>query len=139
LRPIYVIAVFAGLVGVAAVGMGLWGFHKLEFIEWAMSMGRAFDNPEHGNVTADEWRSGFKASMTIFLSFGAAALIAAYGLFRGKRWAQYLWLALVAIHIIAPAQDLTKGASAWVWLMVSTAIFVVSFRVFRTNRRVSAR
>jgi hypothetical protein len=119
MRLAHVIAALAGLVGVAAVGMGLWGFNKFEFIEWAMTMGKAFDNPEHGNITADEWRAGFKASMTIFLSFGVAALVAAYGLFRGKRWAEYLWLVLVAVA-------------------VSTAIFIASFLIFRTGRRLSA-
>ena len=138
MRFAYVIAAFAGLVGVAAVGMGLWGIHKFEFIEWAMTMGHAFDNPEHGNIRADEWRAGFQASMAIFLSFGVAALVAAYGLFRGKRWAQYLWLALVAVHIIAPAQDLARGIGAWIWMALSAAVFVVSFLIFRASWRPSA-
>ncbi len=137
MRLAYVIAGFAALVGVVAVGMGLYGLYKLEFIEWAMTLGRAFDNPEHGNIKADEWRAGYKTSMAIFISFGIAALVAAYGLFRGRRWAQYLWLLLVAIHIIAPAQGLPSRTSAWVWLAVSTTIFVASLLVFRT-RRVSA-
>ena len=138
MRLTHVIAVLAGLVGIGAVGMGLWGFNKLEFIEWAMTMGNGFNNPEYGNIKADEWREGFRASMLVFLSFGVAALVAAYGLFRGKRWAEYLWLALVAVHIVAPLQDLARGASAWIWIAASAAIFIASVLVFRMEGRVSA-
>jgi hypothetical protein len=136
-RLAYVIAGFASLVGVVAVGMGLHGLYKLDFIEWAMTTGRAFDNPEYGNINADEWRAGYKISMAIFISFGIAALVAAYGLFRKQRWAEYLWLLLVAIHIIAPIQELPGRLSAWVWLAVSSTIFAASLLVFRT-RRISA-
>jgi hypothetical protein len=138
MRLAYVIAGFAGLVGVVAAGMGLYGLYKFEFIEWAMTMGRAFDNPEHGNIRVDEWRAGYKASMAIFISFGIAALVAAYGLFRRQRWAQYLWLLLVAIHIIAPVQELPHKISAWIWLTASAVIFAASVWVFRSYRRVSA-
>jgi hypothetical protein len=137
-RLAYVIAGFAGLVGVVAVGSGLYGLYKLEFIEWAMTMGRAFDNPEHGNIKADEWRAGYKASMAIFVSFGIAALVAAYGLFKRQQWAQYVWLLLVTVHIIAPVQELPGSRSAWIWLALSATIFVASILIFRANRRVSA-
>lgn len=138
MRLAYVIAGFAGLVGVVAAGMGLYGLYNLEFLEWAMRTGRAFDNPEYGNINADEWRAGCKTAMAIVISFGIAALVAAYGLFRGQRWAQYLWLLLVAIHMIAPAQELPSDVRAWIWLTVSATIFVSSIWVFRTSRRVSA-
>ena len=138
MRLAYVIAGFSGLVGVVAAGMGLYGLYKFEFIEWAMTMGHAFDNPEHGNIRAEEWRAGYKASMAVFVSFGIAALAAAYGLFRGYRWAQYLWLLLVAIHMIAPVQQLPGETTAWIWLAVSAIVFVASVLVFRTNGRVSA-
>jgi hypothetical protein len=45
---------FASLIGVVAVGMGLYGLYKLGFIEGAMTMGRAFDNPEFGNINVQE-------------------------------------------------------------------------------------
>ena len=138
MRLAYVIAGFAGLVGVVAAGAGLYGLYNLEFLEWAMRMGHAFDNPEYGNINVDEWRAGYKASMAMFISFGIAALVAAYGLFRGQRWAQYLWLLLVAIHMIAPAQELPHDVRAWIWLTVSTAIFISSVIVFRKLGRVSA-
>ena len=138
MRLAYVIAGFAGLVGLVAVGIGLYGLYNLDFIEWAMTMGRAFENPVYGNINADEWRAGYKTSMAVFISFGIAALVAAYGLFKGQRWAQYLWLLLVAIHIIAPAQELPSRISAWVWLAVSVTIFVASFSVFRAGRASAA-
>ncbi len=138
MRLVYVIAGFAGLVGAVTAGAGLYGLYNLEFLEWAMRMGRAFDNPEYGNINVDEWRTGYKASMAIFIAFGIAALIAAYGLFRGQRWAQYLWLSLAAIHMIAPAQELPRDVGTWIWLTVSTVIFVSSALVFRKMRRVSA-
>ena len=138
MRLAYLIAGFASLVGIVAVGMGLHGLYKLEFIEWAMTMGRAFDNPEYGNIKAHEWRAGYKISMAMFISFGIAALVAAYGLFLGQRWAQYLWLLLVSIHIIAPAQELPNRLSAWIWLAVSATIFVASLLVFRSRRASAA-
>jgi len=138
MRPAHVIAGFASLVGLVAVGMGLYGLYRLGFIEWAMTTGRAFDNPEYGNIKADEWRAGYKISMAMFISFGIAALVAAYGLFRGQRWAQYLWLLLVAVHMIAPAQQLPSRLSAWIWLAASAAIFVASLSVFRSRRASAA-
>src|SRR5262249_40420994 len=137
-RLTYVIAGFAGLVGILAVSAGLYGLYKLEFIERAMTMGRAFDNPEYGNIKADEWRAGYTASMVIFLSFGIAALVAAYGLFRRQRWAQYVWLLLVAVQIIAPVQALPGSLSAWIWLAFGTIVLVASILVFRADRRASA-
>jgi hypothetical protein len=137
MRPAYVIAGFASLVGFVAVGMGLYGLYKLGVIEWAMTTGRAFDNPEYGNIKAGEWRAGYKMSMAVFISFGIAALVAAYGLFRERRWAQYLWLLLVAIHMIAPAQEL-PSLRAWIWLATSAVIFVVSLLVFRSRRASAA-
>jgi uncharacterized membrane protein (DUF2068 family) len=133
MRLAYVIAGFASLVGVVAVGIGLHGLYKLDFTEWAMTMGRAFDNPEYGNIKADEWRTGYQASMAVFISFGLAALVAAYGLLRKQRWAEYLWLLLVAIHIIVPIQELPSRLSAWVWLTVSATIFAASLFAFRTR------
>src|SRR5262245_37226509 len=138
MRLAYFIAGFASLVGIVAVGMGLYGLHKLEFTEWAMTMGRAFDNPEYGNIKADEWRAGYTISMVMFISFGIAALVAAYCLFRGQRWAQYLWLLLVAVHMIAPAQEVPGRLSAWIWLVVSAIIFVASLLVFRSGRASAA-
>jgi hypothetical protein len=132
-RPAYVIAGFAGLVGIAFVGMGLWGLHKYEFIKLAMFMGHAFFNPENVNIKVDEDLAKYKILMAIFLSFGIVTLLASYGLFREKRWAQNLWLTLVAVHIIVPAQNLTKGFGEWIWITISVTVFVISFWVFHTR------
>jgi len=128
------LAGFAALVGLVGVGSGFYGLYTLDSLERLMTMGHAFE----GNVSATEWRAGYETSMAMFISFGIAALVAAYGLFRGQRWAQYLWLLLVAIHIIAPAQELPWNIQAWIWLGVSTVIFVASMLIFRSSRRVSA-
>src|SRR6185503_11653201 len=108
----YALAGFAALVGLVGVGSGFYGLYTLDSLERLMTMGHAFE----GNVSATEWRAGYETSMAMFISFGIAALVAAYGLFRGQRWAQYLWLLLVAIHIIAPAQELPWNIQAWIWL-----------------------
>jgi hypothetical protein len=137
MRLASVITGLAALVGVLAVASGLYGLYNLDFIESAMKMGHAFDNPQLGNMSAETWRAGYQTSMAVFISFGVATLIAAYGLFRRQRWAQYLWLVLVAVHIITPLQDLPKP-SAWLWLAVGAGIFVASVLIFRTERRAHA-
>ena len=64
MRPAYVIAGFASLTGIIAVGMGLYGLYNLDFTEWAVTMGRAFEELP-SRLSAWVWLA---VSATIFLA-----------------------------------------------------------------------
>jgi hypothetical protein len=117
-----------------AIGSGIYGLHSLEFIEWFLKMGGGFDNPQHGNISQETWRTGYRSAMAVFISFGIAALCAAYGLSRRRPWAQYLWLVLVALLVAAPFEGLPNDPEAWIWLVVSLIVLVFSVLEIRAQR-----
>jgi len=131
MRLAHVVAGIAAIVGAVGIGFGIHGFYSLEFIEWAMKAGGAFDNPQYGNISQEAWRVGYRNAMTIFISLGATALVAAYGLVRGRRWAPYVWLAFLVVQLLFMVQGFPGDLASWAWLAASIGIFAFSIFVFR--------
>jgi hypothetical protein len=88
-------------------------------------------------MSQEAWRKGYQTSMAISMSLGFAALFAAYGLSRGKRWAQHVWLALIAIQQLFIVRGLPFDVASWAWLAVSVGIFAFSLFVFRGARQAN--
>ena len=134
MRLAHAVTAIAALIGAVAIGFGAYGLYSLEFIEWAMKTGNAFDNPQYGNMSQGTWRAGYQYAMGIFIALGVIALVASYGLLRGKRWAQYVWLAFIPIQLFFMVSGFPRDLGSWAWVVASVAVFVFSLLVFRASR-----
>jgi hypothetical protein len=121
------IAVIAAVLGLVSIGFAFYGYRSLSFIQWFLSTAGVFENPTYANITTESWSTGFTNAMIVFFAFGILALVAAVGLFYGRRWGQYLWYALMVVLMLIAVPDLPQETVAWVWLSASAALFGLSW------------
>ena len=121
------ISVIATVVGLAAIALGIWGLSSADSIESTLKFSRFFDNPRHGSISAEDWRSGYINAMVLELSFGVLCVVAAGALFYRQRWGKYLWLGLVILGGTAAIPDLPHDWLAWAWVAGTFGIFAVSW------------
>jgi hypothetical protein len=118
-------------VGLASLGLGIDGLRSLDFIQWVLTKGGAFDqsHPMYAGASAHSWRSGYISAMAVFLVFGVAALVAAVGLFYQRKWARYLWFTLIALATLGSAAGLFHDVKAWLWLLACMLVLILSWFV----------
>jgi hypothetical protein len=109
-------------------------YYNLEFTEWALNKGGYFGNPDHGNVTHEEWRSGYLRSIAGFIGIGLLGVGAAVGLFGRRRWGEYVWFIMLAVLMIHAIRAIPYDFKSWIWLAVCAALGWISWIVFRNSR-----
>src|SRR5437764_1057008 len=125
-----IIAVVASLIGLKSFILGLGLLWYADSTQAILQSAHMF---EKLGITSDAWRSGLKTSSSIFIVFGLAALIAAFGLFRLRLWGRTLWLILAAFLFGISFTGAIHDRETLMWSTASVLLFIVSAIVLRRH------